>query len=59
LISSDLLVVLPVHIPLLLVYHLLQSIPTLLVFKGGQVVNQSVGAKPKGALKQVLDAAIK
>ena len=37
----------------------IQSIPTLLVFKGGQVVNQSVGAKPKGALKQVLDAAIK
>ncbi len=37
----------------------IQSIPTLLLFKGGQVVSQSVGAKPKSALKQVLDAAIK
>jgi len=37
----------------------IQSIPTLLLFKGGQVVGQSVGAKPKVALKQVLDAAIK
>ena len=36
----------------------IQSIPTLLLFKGGQVVSQSVGAKPKSALKQVLDAAI-
>ena len=37
----------------------IQSIPTLLLFKDGQVVGQSVGAKPKSALKQVLDAAIK
>lgn len=37
----------------------IQSIPTLLLFKNGQVVGQSVGAKPKGALKQVLDAALK
>jgi len=37
----------------------IQSIPTLLLFKGGQVVSQSVGAKPKSALKEVLDAAIK
>jgi thioredoxin 1 len=37
----------------------IQSIPTLLVFKGGQVVGQSVGAKPKAALRQVLDAAVK
>ena len=26
------------------------SIPTMLVMKGGQVVSQSVGAKPKGAI---------
>lgn len=37
----------------------IQSIPTLLVFKGGQIVGQTVGAKPKAALRQVLDAALK
>ena len=36
----------------------IQSIPTLLLFKGGKVFSQSVGAKPKSALKQVLDAAL-
>ena len=31
------------------------SIPTLLVFKGGEVVNQSMGAKPKTAILAMLD----
>lgn len=30
------------------------SIPTLIVFKNGQVVNQSVGARPKAALLELL-----
>lgn len=37
----------------------ISSIPTLLLFKGGQVVNQAVGLKPKAALKQVIDGALK
>ena len=32
------------------------SIPTLLVFKNGQVVNQSMGAKPKTAILALLDS---
>ena len=32
------------------------SIPTLLLFRGGQVVEQSVGFRPKEELKAVLDA---
>ena len=35
-----------------------RSIPTLLVFKGGQPVDQVVGAVPKGALKKRLDSAL-
>jgi thioredoxin 1 len=35
-----------------------QSIPTLLVFKGGQVVDQIVGFKVKAALKQKLDPLV-
>jgi len=31
------------------------GIPTLIVFKGGQVVEQLVGYKPKEALQQALD----
>ncbi len=31
------------------------SIPTLLVFKGGELVNTSVGAKPKEAILALLD----
>ena len=31
------------------------SIPTLLVFKEGKVVNQSLGAKPKAAILAMLD----
>ena len=35
------------------------SIPTLLLFKNGNVVSQSMGLKPKSALKQQLDGALK
>ncbi len=31
------------------------SIPTLIIFKGGQVVDQVVGARPKKQLAQLLD----
>lgn len=34
------------------------SIPTLLFFKGGQVINQMVGAKSRADLKKAMDAAI-
>jgi thioredoxin 1 len=33
------------------------SIPTLLVFKGGQVVNKFVGVQPKARIQTALDAA--
>ena len=36
----------------------IRSIPTLLVFKGGEVVDKQVGAVPKGVLSQKLDAQI-
>ena len=36
-----------------------RSIPTLLIFKGGNPVGQVVGAVPKSMLKQRLEAAIK
>ena len=36
----------------------IRSIPTLLIFKGGQVVEQSVGLKSKKDLKASLDRAI-
>ena len=31
------------------------SIPTLLVFKGGEIVNKAMGARPKAELLQLLD----
>ena len=34
----------------------IRSIPTLLVFKGGEIVDKQVGAVPKGVLSQKLDA---
>ena len=33
-----------------------QSIPTLLVFKGGEVTSRFVGAQPKAKLQEALDA---
>jgi len=33
------------------------SIPTLIVFKGGEVVQRFVGLKPKATLQEALDAA--
>ena len=36
----------------------IMSMPTLSVFKGGEVVSQVVGAKPKTLVKAQLDAAI-
>ena len=35
-----------------------RSIPTLLIFKGGQPVDQIVGAVPKGVLKKKIDSAL-
>ena len=34
----------------------IRSIPTLLVFKGGEVVGKQIGAVPKNVLAQKLDA---
>ena len=34
------------------------SIPTLLIFKGGKVVNAAVGYRPKGDLSKLLDQAL-
>ncbi len=36
----------------------IRSIPTLLVFKGGQNVDQIIGFRPKGDLKRVIDKAL-
>jgi len=36
----------------------IMSIPALLVFKGGKVVDQMVGAAPKQSIAQLLDRAI-
>ncbi len=35
------------------------SIPTLLIFKKGELVSQIVGLRPKGELKRNLDAVLK
>lgn len=35
-----------------------RSIPTLLIFKDGQPIDQIVGAVPKGMLKKKLDSAL-
>lgn len=38
--------------------HGIQSIPTLMVFKGGQVVDRLVGALPKEKITEKLDAQL-
>ena len=37
----------------------IRNIPTLLFFKGGQVVDKQVGVVPKGALVQKIEALLK
>jgi thioredoxin 1 len=36
----------------------IRSIPTLLMFKGGEAVDQVIGFRPKGDLKRVIDKAL-
>jgi thioredoxin 1 len=36
----------------------IRSIPTLLMFKGGQPIDQIIGFRPKGDLKRVIDKAL-
>ncbi len=36
----------------------ISSIPTLLVFKGGEVADSFVGVRPKAALQEALDSAV-
>jgi thioredoxin 1 len=36
----------------------IRTIPTLLVFKGGEVVDKQIGAVPKSVLSQKLDAQV-
>ena len=36
----------------------IRSIPTLLVFKGGEIVDKQIGAVPKSILSQKLDAQV-
>jgi thioredoxin 1 len=36
----------------------IRSIPTLLMFKGGEPVEQVIGFRPKGDLKKVIDKAL-
>ncbi len=37
------------------IQHQIQSIPTLMVFKGGQVVARTMGAQPKQMIASMLD----
>ena len=36
----------------------IMSIPTLILFKNGKAVSQQVGARPKAAVAQMIDAAL-
>jgi thioredoxin 1 len=36
----------------------IRGIPTLMIFKGGKMVNQAVGAAPKATLKNFIDEAL-
>lgn len=44
--------------PLITARYGVRSIPTLLVFKGGQIVDKQVGAVPKSVLDQKLAAQV-
>ena len=46
------------HNPQIAIQHGIRSIPTLLFFKNGQLVDQLIGAVPKHALKQRVDALL-
>ena len=46
------------HDQQLSVQYGIQSIPTLLIFKDGQVQEQHIGMKSKSVLKEALDSAI-
>lgn len=36
----------------------IRGVPTLLVFKGGEVVHTKVGSMPKAALQQIVESAV-
>ena len=44
--------------PKIATQHSIQSIPTLMVFKGGQVVDRLVGALPKEKISEKLNAQL-
>ncbi len=44
--------------PMTVARYGIRSIPTLLVFKGGQPVGQIIGFRPKGDIKRQLDKAL-
>jgi thioredoxin 1 len=46
------------HNPLTARAYGVMAMPTLTVFRGGEVVSQFVGARPKAKLREQLDAAI-
>ena len=41
--------------PSITMRYMVRGIPTVMLFKGGQIVDQIVGAVDKGALKQMVD----
>lgn len=41
--------------PTITMKYMVRGIPTMMLFKGGQVVDQAVGSMDKGALKLMLD----
>lgn len=46
------------HNPKTAARYSIMSIPTLLIFKNGEPISQIVGLRPKGELKQSLDAVL-
>ena len=36
----------------------IMNIPTLMLFKGGEIVDKAIGARPKAALEQMLNKAL-